>query len=134
MTSSAPRLNAQLILLVDPDPDSRTVYGTMLRHLGAVVLEVATATEALEVARREPVTVAVAELLHLPDGESLLHALRRDNRTQHIPIYVVTADTRADHHRDAHQAGASVRIKPLAPRALVNWILSPSEQPQASKP
>jgi CheY-like chemotaxis protein len=114
---------APLVLLCDPDSDSRVMYGTMLRAYGAGVLEAATAAEALDLARRHPVTAAVTELLLLPDGASLPRVLLTDVRPQTIRVFVVTSDIRPERQGDAAQAGAVIRLKPFTPSALAQMVL-----------
>ena len=119
-----PAPSRPLILLSDPDPDTRTVYSAILRHLGADVLEADSAAQALDVARREPITAAVTELLYLTPDRSLLRAFSRDARTSRIRVFVVTADTRSDRLTDAAACGAiAVRLKPFPPRELATLVL-----------
>jgi CheY-like chemotaxis protein len=112
------------ILLVDPDRDSRAVYGAILRHLGARVLEADSAACALAIAFREPITAAISELLYLADGNCLPGALRDDIRTERIPVYIVTSEIRPDRLQDASDAGAvAIRLKPFGPCELARLVL-----------
>jgi CheY-like chemotaxis protein len=119
-----PSPTSPLILLSDPDRDTRIVYGTILRHLGARVLEVETAQQALDVARTQPISAAVTELLYLALEMSLVRAMRDDERTAMVRVFVVTSDTRPHRHKDAVEAGvAAIRLKPFAPRELAKLVL-----------
>lgn len=113
-----------LILIADADADSRRVYGAMFRHVGADVLEAATADEALQLANAQFVTAAVIEHLFHRTGEPLVHSLC-DLRK--FPVYVLTAQLahRAEPlYREALSRGCTAVIaKPYTPRALVRLIL-----------
>lgn len=112
-----------MILLCDPHPDTRTVYATMLRYLGARVAEAADASEAIALARGEAVTGVVTELLYLPDGTFLPRALHEEGLIQQARVYVVTAEIRHDLLEEASAYADAVRVKPFSPRDLAQLVL-----------
>jgi DNA-binding response OmpR family regulator len=115
-----PALN--VVLLSDPDADSRCIYAAVLHHVGLLVIETESAAHALEVADREAISVAVVELLYLPDGRSLPRAFRM--RAHSCPLYVVTSEIRVERHMEALASGAdAIHLKPFTPSDLVRLVL-----------
>ena len=124
MKPEMPSPPSPLILLSDPDLDTRIVYGTMLRHLGARVLEAETAQQALDAARTERIWAAVTELLYVTPETSLVRALGNDERTSMVRVVVVTSEIRPDRLKDASEAGAAaICLKPFPPGELAKLVL-----------
>ncbi|HEX8394239.1 MAG TPA: hypothetical protein VF665_17985 [Longimicrobium sp.] len=113
-----------LVLLSDPDSDSREVYGTILRFMGAEVIETAEVSDAFIIAAREPISAVVTELLLLPSGVHLHRALSEGTSTRQLPVFVVTSEARPELLMDARKCGTTVvRVKPLTPRDLALLVL-----------
>lgn len=114
----------RLVLLCDPNADARTFYGVMLRHFGLTVIETDNPSDALAIACREPVTAVVTELMTMPDGTSLLRALRNTDGGWVLPLFLITNVTAMAPLTDAFACGAAVRIKPLSPSQLAALVLA----------
>ena len=98
--------NADLILVVDDDPDSRLLAHDVLTHGGYRVLEADCAETALPLAYRERPALILLDL-RLPgmDGFAALAALRHDARTRMIPVIAVTASSMSSDRVRIEQAG-----------------------------
>lgn len=80
------------ILLADPDPDSHTIYATIMEHRGFGVLHACDGVEALRIAREQRPDLIVVELfLPLVQGKPLVNLLKQDCRTAAIPVIGLTA-------------------------------------------
>jgi two-component system cell cycle response regulator DivK len=79
------------ILVVEDDPDMRTIYRLGLEAAGFAILEATSADDALTVARAHVPQLVVADLLlGASSGADLCRALRRDPLLRSIPIVVVS--------------------------------------------
>lgn len=98
--------NADLILVVDDDPDSRLLAHDVLTYGGYRVLEADCAEMALPLAYRERPALILLDI-RLPgmDGFAALAALRRDARTRMIPVIAVTASSMSSDRVRIEQAG-----------------------------
>jgi signal transduction histidine kinase len=86
------------ILIVEDDPNSRTLMRDLLRLEGFEVEEAASAIEAMEAARVSGPDVIIAELTTASiDGIELCRTMRAEERTRGTPIIMMTAlDSRED--------------------------------------
>lgn len=111
-------------LVVEADPDTRSLYRAVLEHDGCEVVEATDGRDALTSALVRPPSVVVSELrLPLIDGVSLCEILRRDHATAAVPIVIVTSDSRSTEIDRAHDAGADlVLVKPTPPDVLLEHI------------
>jgi CheY-like chemotaxis protein len=81
-----------LVIVVDPDPDARTILETFLRHAGIDVEGAATAETALAaIRRRRPAVVVGEHPIRSADGTALCDALRLDPTTAAIPFLALTS-------------------------------------------
>jgi CheY-like chemotaxis protein len=115
-TSSGHRL-----LLVEDNEDNRTIYCTLLRHLGYQVIEAQDGVQAVELARRERPDLILMDI-SIPemDGWEATRILRRDPTTRSIPIVALTAHALEDDRERAAEVGfSSYLAKPIEPRAVV---------------
>ncbi len=99
------------VLLVEDDPDTRTVMNTVLRLSG---FEVETATdghEALDQLRAEPKPSVILLDLMMPgmDGWQFREAQRRDPALADIPVVLVSATD--DLHDQARALGADTYLQ-----------------------
>jgi CheY-like chemotaxis protein len=93
-----------LVLVVDPDDDSRTILVTYIRHSGYEVAEAASATAALEAARRLLPRLIVGEHPVLfADGGALCDRLKRDPATAVIPFLAITSRITEQERRSAER-------------------------------
>lgn len=90
-------MNTQSVLVIDDDPNVVALVTQALEDEGYAVLH-AVDGEALAVARRAQPTLILLDM-QMPgmDGVTVSRALRRDPRTAHIPIVVMTAQHAPEH-------------------------------------
>jgi chemosensory pili system protein ChpA (sensor histidine kinase/response regulator) len=120
------------ILIVDGDPDSRAMYGLMLRHHGYGVEEVEDGAAALRRLQEEEFAAVVCELaLKRLDGHALLQRVRAEQRLRDLCVVVLTTLVVPEERERAERGGCTVFLgKPLAPRELVQALdraLAPAE-------
>ena len=113
--------SGQVVLVVDDDRDLRRLVKRLLEPLGYVVLEAATAADALSLAGREPPTVVVLDVL-LPDmpGYEVCRELR-DAYADDIAIVFLSGKRTEEFDRTAGMLlGADDYIvKPFMPGEFV---------------
>jgi CheY-like chemotaxis protein len=110
-----------LVLLVDPDPDSRRVFSAILSFSGYGCIEAAHADAAMDAIRAQAPDLVISEhRVLMPDGSSFTAALKAHPETSRIPVLVVTSRATAAEIAAALAHGpARVVTKPIAPRELV---------------
>ncbi len=118
--------NAPWIVVVDDDPDLRTLMLDLLSLPGYAVFTWNDAHGAqAEIQRVMPALVIVdLRMEHPTAGLDVLRVLQADTLTTAIPaiLYSATLDT-LDGERDAlHAAGVSLVQKPFDPVALLNLV------------
>jgi CheY-like chemotaxis protein len=112
---------AKVVLLVD---DSSTVRRTLewsLRPGKYRILQASDGVQALEVLRRETVDLAFVDL-NMPrmDGIELIRAIRADEKLRHLPVLLLTTESRDEDRRMALEAGADLYLtKPHTPALLL---------------
>jgi CheY-like chemotaxis protein len=109
------------ILIVDPDDDTRSLYGEWFRDCGCDVVEATDGREALAEALVRPPALVITELrLPFIDGYALCDILRRDHMTKGVPILVLTSDARVAESTRAKTSGATaVLVKPATPEQMM---------------
>ena len=119
---SALRVSAPRILVTDADLDIRALYRDSFTSAGYDVVEASDGREAIVKALMQPPALVITEIkLPLIDGYALCELLRRDRTTAHVPILVVTTETRPDEIDRALKAGADVvLIKPATIESILN--------------
>jgi CheY-like chemotaxis protein len=121
----------QRVLLVEDNEDNRTIYSTVLRHLGYQVIEAQDGVQAVALARSEHPDLILMDIsIPLMDGWEATRVLRADPSTHDIPIVALTAHALADDRKRASEAGfTSYLAKPIEPHAVVaevrRWIGNP---------
>jgi CheY-like chemotaxis protein len=110
-----------LVLLVDPDRDSRAVFSAILSFSGYSCIEAIGGDAAMDVIRAQPPDVVISEhRVLMRDGSSFTAALRAHSETSRIPVLVVTARATAAEIAEALADGPTrVVTKPITPRELV---------------
>ena len=117
------------ILVAEDHLDSRDALRALLEAFGYEVLEAVNGRQAVDIALlHHPDLILMDIMMPELDGFDATRALRRDNRTQAIPIIAVTAMEGA--HQLAIQAGANDYVrKPVDIRRLVakvhDWLQHP---------
>ncbi len=120
------------VLLADADPDSRTVYATILEHHGFRVLQARDAATARLLACAEQPDVIVAELFFpLFGGEPLAVLLKRDGRTARTPVIGLTALPATVVDVPGLAACDRHLLKPCTPSLLLSEVRRMMERPPA---
>jgi CheY-like chemotaxis protein len=113
-----------LILIVEDDPETRSVYAEALRLDGFVTDIAHNGLQALEKALGQIPDLVLADIA-VPgiDGIELCRRLRANASTRELPIIAVTGYGDRDYHDRALQAGANrVLTKPCELDALVRDV------------
>jgi two-component system chemotaxis response regulator CheY len=111
------------VLVVDGDEFARVLYREILGG-GWIVDEALDGREALAKVLSEPPALVIMET-QLPyiDGYDLCELMRKDFATRHVPILVLTTDSRPSQITRARAAGASlVMTKPVDPDRLLEGL------------
>ena len=111
------------LLVVEDDQSFAMILRDLARELSFQVLVAGTAQEALELARQYAPSAIVLDV-GLPDqsGLSVLDRLKRDVRTRHIPIHIISAE---DYTERALSLGAiGYAMKPVQRDELVDVLKS----------
>jgi CheY-like chemotaxis protein len=118
-----PNRRHALALLVQPEHDDRDMYAEFLQYEGLAHICVSSARQAMTIAPRADVIVTALRLPGEIDGVEFITRLKRDARTSHIPIVVLTACAwKADRNR-AEAAGCDVFLsKPCLPGDLLREL------------
>jgi two-component system cell cycle response regulator DivK len=110
------------VLVIEDDPWTRTITTALLAGEGFAVVEAKTGEEGLSVARtHEPDAVLLDLALPTKSGLEVLHELKDDDRTQDIPVIIVSAYGSLMNQHDASQA-AGVIQKPFDYDDLVEQV------------
>lgn len=108
------------LLLVEPHADSGDMYAEYFRYHGVSVMTVSNAFDALAAVSDANVVVTNIRLPGEMDGIELIARLRRDERTEHIPIAVLSASTfSGDRTHARHAEGDVFLTKPCLPDVLL---------------
>ena len=113
------------VLYVEDNASNVRLVEQILRRQPAVTLTVAMrGLEGLDIARNDPPDLVLLDL-HLPDlpGEEVLRMLRRDPRTEAVPVVVVSADATPGQAERLRGEGAQEYLtKPLDVRRLLEVL------------
>lgn len=115
--------NARKLLIIEDDHTFALILRDLAREMKFHALVAGTAHEALELARQFMPSAIVLDV-GLPDqsGLSVLDRLKRDVRTRHIPIHIVSGD---DYSERALSLGAiGYALKPVQREQLVEVLKS----------
>ena len=114
---------AAAVLLVQPERDDRDRYAEVLRHQHLWPVPVSEAVDALALASR--VDLIVTDLLlpgHLT-GVEFVARLKATNRTQRIPVIVLTSCAWPSERECAQAAGCDVFLEaPCLPDLLLSEV------------
>jgi two-component system cell cycle sensor histidine kinase/response regulator CckA len=134
MSDPAPR-GTETILLVQPDPEFRTLAAFMLARLGYTVLEAHNAMEALKIhdERGGGVDLLLAEL-RMPrvSGQELAEVLGARAATLRV-LYMADVDYARLARRVATQKHLSFLPRPFTMRVLADHVRSALDQPARPK-
>jgi len=124
----------QRILIVEDEQDIADLIGFNLDRAGYQVLMAHDGITGTDIAMRERPDLIILDLM-LPgrDGYAVFRELRRDSRTVHIPVVMLTARAQTEDRIQGLEAGADDYLaKPFSPRELllrVRAILKRSDSP-----
>lgn len=112
-----------VVLLVQPNDDSRAMYEEFLAHRGLSPVCPVDAAEALKIAPDADVIVTGLLLPGAVDGYEFIKRLRNDGRTKAKPIVVLTAWAWQTERLRAQDAGCDLFLtKPCLPDELLRHI------------
>jgi len=113
-----------LVLLIDPDADTRQMYAEYLSHAGWDTEEAEDGREGLAKAiSHRPAAIVTETRLPGMSGLELCRLLRSDAATNTTPIVVVTGDASTASASLAATAGAdAVLVKPCLPERLAGEL------------
>jgi two-component system, chemotaxis family, chemotaxis protein CheY len=118
------RVSAQMVLLVDDNPEWREILGEFLALQGYTVQFAANGSEALELSKRYQTPPELILLdLNMPilDGWGFLAARDSVSQLAKVPVVVMSASIGID--RKAKEAGATAVLqKPIAPQTMLRMI------------
>jgi CheY-like chemotaxis protein/CHASE3 domain sensor protein len=118
---AAPFDDKRVLLVIEDDDSFSSILRDLAREMGFRTLVAGTAQEALDLARQFMPSAIVLDV-GLPDqsGLSVLDRLKRDVRTRHIPIHIVSAN---DYSQTAMSLGAvGYALKPVRREQLVEVL------------
>jgi CheY-like chemotaxis protein/CHASE3 domain sensor protein len=111
----------RVILLVEDDPAFASIVRDLVREMGFLCVATSTASEGLKAAA-EYLPSAILLDVNLPDhsGIGVLDRLKRDPKTRHIPVHVISV---ADYKRVALELGAvGYALKPAKREELIDAL------------
>lgn len=112
------------ILLVEDNEDNRTIYRTILEHVGYVVVEAADGEEGIRRARdSSPDLILMDVSIPKINGWDATRTLKADPNTRHIPIIALTAHALEQDRERAREAGCDGYLaKPIPPREVIEEV------------
>lgn len=115
---------SQTILLAEDNEDNRTIYRTILQHMGYVVLEANDGVAAVRLAvEHRPALVLMDISMPLMDGWTAARQIRADPTVAGIPIVALTAHALATDKARAEAEGFDGYLaKPVEPRRVVEEV------------
>src|SRR5205823_6181928 len=122
--ASGVRAKARLVLIVEDDPEIRTLYGGALRAAGLHAEKVTTVDAALDVTSRITPDAIVLDR-HLPDGDGwdVARRLKSRDATRHVPIIAFTSHQQRSDVAGAIAAGCDAFVaKPCDPATLIGHV------------
>lgn len=134
MTQDLSLAPMQRVLVVEDEVDIADLIRFNLERAGYEVTKAYDGIEGVKVAIRERPDLIVLDLM-LPgrDGYSVFREVRRDDRTSHIPVIMLTARAQTEDRIQGLEAGADDYLtKPFSPKELVlrvNAILKRATAP-----
>ncbi len=112
------------ILVIDDDPDVRTLCRLNLGWAGHEVLEAEGGRQALEmVAADAPDALVLDIMMPMVDGLDVLRSVRSDPATREIPVVVISARVGVEDQVRGLETGADVYVtKPFSPETLTSMV------------
>ena len=114
------------MLVVDDEPDARSLVQRLLEDCDADVRTAGSAAEALEMVKAQPPEVLVSDIgMPGEDGYSLIRQVRAlgPERGGDVPAVALTAYARSEDRMKALKAGFQMHVaKPVEPAELVTVV------------
>jgi DNA-binding response OmpR family regulator len=112
------------ILVIDDDPDVRTLCRLNLGWAGHEVLEAEGGEQALEmVAADAPDALVLDIMMPVVDGLDVLRRVRSDPATQELPVVVISARVGVEDQVRGLETGADAYVtKPFSPETLTSMV------------
>ncbi len=122
---------APLLLVAEDDPDLRAYIFEVLKPHYRVILA-QDGEEGLEAAFTEVPDLVISDvMMPLRDGFQLCSAIKKDNRTNHIPVILLTARAGKASRLKGLETGADIYLpKPFEPEILLAQVRNLIEQRQ----
>jgi DNA-binding response OmpR family regulator len=114
----------QKVLIVDDDPDIRSLYRLVLRQEGLEVIEAASGKDALSLVEADiPALVLLDIMMPDMDGYEVCRRLRANPRTVELPVLLFSANGAGNVQDNVKRAGADDFVtKTSGPRAVAARI------------
>jgi CheY-like chemotaxis protein len=125
--SPPPTLEGVRVLVVDDEPDARSLIERLLQDCEATVTTAGSAREALDCIARVKLDVLLSDIgMPHEDGYSMMRKIRRlEGEAGQIPAIALTAYARAEDRAKAIQAGYQQHLpKPVEPSTLIATVAS----------
>jgi CheY-like chemotaxis protein len=113
-----PRSNNRrpLLLCIEDNEDSRTMYAAFLTRAGFRVAEASDGQEGIDrTIELKPDLVVLDITLPVVDGKEVLERIRANEATRLIPVIVVTGEAFPGHWRDAIDTGVEAYLTKPCP-------------------
>ena len=123
-----------LVMVVDDSLTVRKITSRLLVRAGYHVATAKDGVDALEqLGEISPAVMLLDIEMPRMDGFELTKHLRRDPRTQHLPIIMITSRTAEKHRDHAHELGVKVYLgKPYQEEELLQHIAAIATAPQGT--
>jgi DNA-binding response OmpR family regulator len=117
-------VTAPCVLVVDDDPDLRDLVRIKLQTAGYEVVTANDGRDALAaVERRLPDLIVLDVAMPRVSGVEVCRQLRGTQRTESVPIIMLTARTQVTDEVEGLRAGADLYLaKPFSPRTLLSKV------------
>jgi two-component system cell cycle response regulator DivK len=112
------------LLLAEDNEDNRTIYRTILEHLGYGVLEARDGAAAVQMAREHRPDLILMDIsMPILDGWEAARQIRQDPELERIPMVALTAHAMNEHRAKAEAEGFDGYLaKPVEPRRVVEEV------------
>jgi two-component system, cell cycle sensor histidine kinase and response regulator CckA len=109
------------VLIVEDEPQLRSLYRMALEHSGYTVLEAEDGAEALEIARAQPVSLVLADVVMPRIGGREL-VWRLSEMLPGVPVILVSGMLDSEHMEHEDVQPAAYLTKPIAPSEIVRTV------------
>ena len=130
------RFDMSRVLVIDNDPDTRSLVGILLRNKGIETDAAEHGGEGLAKARQNPPDLILCDLdMPVMDGMETLAEIRRDPLLRSIPFVLITAVATEAEERSMVRGGASgILRKPFAFASLLEIVQTHLDRPKGNPP